>query len=218
MKTLSWADISEDNDQNYAYSEILNFCHSFEIKAAERLDLAHVMMAVAVENMDYQDPMDFKRNLDDDPERARKIRLANFMDFTFEFAGKRLALIQSDDRYLNKKMDQYLISRKDMRVLQSFAGTNNLENADMEKFMNAFGEMKNSLLMQGIPRQSLSKAFVDAAFVFAKMSPLDEYITFCDYISAALNPEPQEEGEGDHEQVMSDMAFLSMQSASASIH
>lgn len=217
MKTISWADISEDNDQNYAYSEIINFCHEFEIKAAERLDLVHVMMSIAVSTMDYEDPMDFKRSLDDEPDRARKIRLANFMDFTFEFAGKRLALIQYEDRYLTKKMDQYLSSRKDMRVLQKFAGTNDLEDADMEKFMNAFEEMKNNLLMQGVPRVSLSKAFVDAAFVFAKMSPLDEYISFCDYISAALNPEAHEESE-DQGEVMSDMAFLSMQSASASIH
>lgn len=217
MKTLSWADISEDNDQNYAFSEIINFCHSFEIKASERLDLAHVMMSVAISSMDYEDPSDFKRSLDEDPERARKIRLANFMDFTFEFAGKRLALVQHDDRYLNKKMDQYLISRKDMRVLQTFAGTNNLEDADMERFMNAFEDMKNGLLMQGVPRVSLSKAFVDASFVFAKMSPLDEYISFCDYISGALNPEPQEDAD-EHGEVMSDMAFLSLQSASASIH
>lgn len=217
MKTLSWAQISEDTDQNYAYSEIVNFCHSFDIKASERLDLAHVMMAVAISTMDYEDPLDFKRDLSEDPNRARQIRLGNFMDFTFEFAGKRLALVQGEDRYLQKKTDEYLISRKDMRVLQAFAGTNDLANADMEHFMNAFEDMKDSLLMQGVPRVSLSKAFVDAAFVFAKMSQLDEYISFCDYISGALSPETAEQIE-EQTELMSDMAFLSMQSASASIH
>lgn len=217
MKTLSWADISEDTDQKYAYSEIVSACHSFDIKASQWLDLSHLMMSIAVSSMDYEDPRDFRCDLSDDPERARKIRLANFMDFTFEFAGKRLALIQGDDRYINKISDQYLVSRKDMRVLQCFAGTNDLEKADMEQLLLMFEDMKDNLLMQGVARLSLAKAFVDAAFVFAKMSPLDEYIAFCDYISAALDPDPQEESES-QDDVMSDMAFLSLQSASASIH
>ncbi|MFP4313851.1 MAG: hypothetical protein ACLFR0_05945 [Alphaproteobacteria bacterium] len=218
MKTLSWSDISEDTDQNYAYSEIINFSHNFEIKAAQRLDLAHLLMAIAVQTMDYEDPWDFKRDLNSDPERARKIRLANFMDFTFEFAGKRLALVQYDDRYLQKKTDQYLLSRKDMRVLQSFAGTNSLEQADLEQMLKALEDMKDSLLMQGVDRLSLSKAFVDASFVFAKMCPLDEYIAYCDYISAALNPEPLEESGADESEIMSDMALMAMPGASASVH
>jgi hypothetical protein len=106
-----------------------------------------------------------------------------------------------------------------MRLLQNFAGTNDLENADMDVFMNAFEGIKDSLLMQGVPRLSLSKAFLDASFVFAKMAPLDEYINYCDYISAALNPEPQSEQDDEEvTQVMSEMAFLSLQTASASVH
>lgn len=217
MKALSWADISSDKEQSHAYSEIVNFCHGFEIKQSERLDLAHVLMAMAVSAMDYTDPKDFSRDLAEDPDRARQIRLGNFMDYTFEFAGKRLALVQSEDAYLKKKMDEYLLSRKDMRVLQCFAGTNELASADMEHFMVSFDGLKDDLLMQGVPRLSLSKAFLDASFVFAKMTPVDEYINFCNYISESLNPKPQEESE-DLGEVMSDMALLTMQSASASIH
>ena len=95
--TLSWAQISEDSDQKYAFSEITNYCHQFELQSSSFFDLSHVMLAVAINAMDYEDPWDHRRDLSEDPMRARKIRLANFMDYTYEFAEKRLALVQDGE-------------------------------------------------------------------------------------------------------------------------
>jgi hypothetical protein len=220
--TLSWAQISEDSDQKYAFNEITNFCHQFELGTASFFDLSHVMLAVAINAMDYDDPWDHKRDLSEDPVRPRKIRLANFMDFTYEFAGKRLALVREGDRYLEQKIKHYQTAKKEMRVLQSFQDANTLKEPDIESFMNAFDDLKDQLLMQGINRASLSKAFLDAGFVFAKQAPLDDYISFCSYISATLNPDAEGESEEEYASEQgdfcSDSVFLNMQAASASIH
>jgi len=220
--TLSWAQISEDTDQKYAFNEITNYCHQFELSKSSFFELSHVMLAVAINAMDYDDPWDHKRDLSEDPMRPRKIRLANFMDFTYEFAGKRLALVQEGDRYLEQKIKNYQTAKKQMRVLQSFQDVNTLKKADVEHFMNALDDLKDQLLMQGVNRASLSKAFLDAGFVFAKQAPLDDYISFCTYISATLNPdaaeEPEEDYKSEQEGFCSESAFLNMQAPSASIH
>ena len=220
--TLSWAQISEDSDQKYAFNEITNYCHKFELESSSYFDLSHVMLAVAINAMDYDDPWDSKRDLAEDPVRPRKIRLANFMDFTYEFAGKRLALVREGDRYLEQKIKHYQTGKKEMRVLQSFQDAQTLKEPDIEYLMNTFDELKDQLLMQGINRASLSKAFLDAGFVFAKHAPLDDYISFCSYISATLNPEAEGEREeecaSEHENFYSESVFLNMQAASASIH
>lgn len=220
--TLSWAQISEDSDQKYAFNEITNYCHQFELGKSGYFELSHVMLAVAINAMDYDDPWDHKRDLSEDPLRPRKIRLANFMDFTYEFAGKRLALVREGDRYLEQKIKNYQTGKKQMRVLQSFQDANTLKEPDIEYFMNAFDDLKDQLLMQGVNRASLSKAFLDAGFVFAKQAPLDDYISFCTYISATLNPDVEEEPAQDYTSEQgsfcSESAFLNMQAASASIH
>lgn len=220
--TLSWAQISEDSDQQYAFNEITSYCHQFELGKSSYFELSHIMLAVAINAMDYDDPWDHKRDLSEDPVRPRKIRLANFMDFTYEFAGKRLALVQEGDRYLEQKIKKYQTG-KEMRVLQSFQDANTLKKPDIEYFMNAFDDLKDQLLMQGINRTSLSKAFLDAGFVFAKQAPLDDYISFCSYISATLNPEPdngtaEEDYTSEQKSFCSDAAFLHMEAGSASIH
>jgi hypothetical protein len=221
--TLSWAQISEDSDQKYALNEITSYCHQFELAKSSYFELSHVMLAVAINAMDYDDPWDHKRDLSEDPVRPRKIRLANFMDYTYEFAGKRLALVQEGDRYLEQKIKNYQTGKKEMRVLQSFQDAQTLKEPDIEYFMNVFDDLKDQLLMQGVNRASLSKAFLDAGFVFAKQAPLDDYISFCTYISATLNPEPagsavEEEYTSGKDSFCSDSVFLHMGSASASIH
>ncbi|MAE51972.1 MAG: hypothetical protein CMH27_09180 [Micavibrio sp.] len=222
--TLSWAQISEDSDQKYAFSEITNYCHQFELQSSSFFDLSHVMLAVAINAMDYEDPWDHRRDLSEDPMRARKIRLANFMDYTYEFAEKRLALVQDGDRYLDQKTDHYNKSKKQMRVLQTFSDAAHTKAADIEYFMGAFDGLKDQLLMEGVDRVSLSKAFLDAGFVFAKQAPLDDYISFCNYISSTLNPDagqaaPEEHLlEHDDQDCYNDAIFLNMEAASASIH
>ena len=220
--TLSWAQISDDSDQKYAFNEITNYCHKFALESASYFELSHVMLAVAINAMDYDDPWDNKRDLAEDPVRPRKIRLANFMDFTYEFAGKRLALVREGDRYLEQKIKIYQTGKKEMRVLHSFQDVTTLKDPDIEHFMNAFDDLKDQLLMQGVNRTSLSKAFLDAGFVFAKQAPLDDYISFCSYISATLNPqsegEVEEEYASEHGSFCSDAVFLNMEAASGSIH
>lgn len=227
---LSWTEIAENPDQNHAFQEIVNQAHQFEVAASDYLGLGHLMISMAMNTMDYEDPQDCSRYLEQDAARDRKIRLANFVDYTCDYTERRLVLLRDGDQYLTRKMEVFAQSRKDMRVLQSFAEASAAKDADIESFMSAFEMLKDQLLIEGVNRKSLSKAFLDAGFVFARQRPLDEYISFCRHVSVTLDPERaktrplapeivyEKEAETPEDKPLSDMAFLQLEAASASIH
>jgi hypothetical protein len=214
--------LADDKDQKRAYQEIVDFCHGFELSTPDYYDLTHVMMAMAIQGMDYDDPRDGLRDIYEDALRARKIRLTNFMDFTFEYAGKRLALAQDEDRYIEDRMKVYLGTKARERRLSALEGTAFAQRPDMEEFLSAFEELQENLLMRGISRLSLAKAFLDACFVMARMCPIEEYESFCSYICVSLDPAPPQQQAGheslDEDEILGKMSLLYMGTASASIH
>ena len=219
MNTLSWTKISEDPNQKFAFHEISAFMSAYAVQPRHRVDMAHLMIAAAMQIMDYKDPSDHFRDLNDDPDRAKKIRLANFMDFAHEFSGKRLALGVTDDIYLQKRVSRFKAAGQKMRMLEEFSeALSEKQNIDIDNLIHALDDMKDNMLMQGVPRLSLSKAFLDLAFVFASQANGDDYLAFCNYMNSALAPEQEDSLFDDEEMPEEALILLHMECASASIH
>ncbi len=221
MKKLSWAQISGDGEQKRAFQKISGFCHEKIDFSTMQSDLPYLMMALAVHTIDYDDPRDGLRDLSEKDGRARKIRLANFLDFTHEFSAKRLAFVGADDQYLESKQKVYRDKNTQTRLIESFADSSAGKiSGDLEAGMAALDNLKDALLIEGVPRQSVAKAFVDMGFMIAQAHPKEQYVEFCDYVRAATHAEPQqvENDSLELDEEQSRLLFLAMDSASLSIH
>lgn len=185
MKTLS--DFISDKDFDYSLNEIFHYSYGIQQDGARPLNIANAMLICAMSIMNYDDPWDVKNDFAEDGQRSKFLRFHNFLDYLSEHTQKRSALIEEGDRYLETKMVVY---KKYAGMTSMFEqGRRAAEEVDAEDILELLTELQDELLLQGIPRLSLAKAFVDTAFVYAHIDEKGIYKTFCQMVIDTLDNE-----------------------------
>lgn len=188
MKNHPQLSLSENKDYTYALEEILHYCYTMEMDGAERAALTLILLGTAFHIVDYTDYLDFTKDLQSDPDKNRLMRLSNFSDYLKDYADKRLALQEDDsDPYLNKTLMKYQATRTTVKVLEG-RGINPEYRGKLsvDDMVSLIGELQENMIIQGLERLSLARAFVDAAFAYAHLAGPEIYQELCLHIQSEM--------------------------------
>lgn len=180
--TLTWAELSQNADQNDAFAKISAFIKSIKIENFSYAEISQVMLAGAFTVVDYEDPRDALMNFNYKDGRARQIRLSNFMDFASEFTQRRTSQSQDDDRYMAQALHDF--ERAEDETCKA-----DIIGNDFEDLVQAVDELSAELLSEGHQRLSLAKAYLDAAFIAAMKDGEHYYNDFAQQVINSLDPE-----------------------------
>ena len=189
MTNLSWTDISVDNDYKYAFTEISHYIYSIENDGAQSIHLACALLERAQSVMNYQDPWDGRENgqWQEDKDFTQLNRLMNFMDTIGEFTDKRLALLKEGDAYMDRKTQDYARAKSSAHIMMNDGlGAHEPDGVDYDVIIELIEALEQDLIVQGIPRMTLAKIFVDCAFVHARKQSVDHFVRFCCDLKSAL--------------------------------
>lgn len=192
MKNLSWTDVAVDRDHNYTSNETFSFMATIEQDGATPVLLACALLERAQSIMDYQDPMEYYRNerketvLETDQEFVQINRLMNFMETISDFTDKRLALLDTGDEYLQRKVEKYSAIKKRAQIDLGFDFTPESEELDYNVVIEYIEGFEQDLIIEGISRLTIAKVFMECAFVFAKTLSKDDFIRFCYDLKVAM--------------------------------
>jgi hypothetical protein len=183
MNIQHWAAVAADKDFEYALSEIFHYSYTVELDGASAATMAYALMVLAHEVIDYDDPWDkardFKCELTGSQTNERSRRIAVMQEWLSSFADKRYQLRHNRDDVLSRRMAEYSRIKNTIRMLESVSEASHGEDIDQGEVEDLLHTLKDDLLLTGVPRMTLARAFAEAAFLYAQMAGSGFYSLFC---------------------------------------
>lgn len=179
MNVQHWAAVAADKDFEYALGEIFHYSYTVELDGASADTMAYALVVLAHEVIDYDDPWDVKRDFTGSGLNQRRNRIKVMQDWLCSFAGKRHELRYGRDELISRRMAEYIRIKNTIRMLESVSDYDNKEDIDQGEVEDLLHTLKDDLLLSGVPRMTLARAFAESAFLYAHMAGSGFYSLFC---------------------------------------
>lgn len=184
MKLLTGSGLTRHKDYQYAIDEILHYSYTMELDGVSRYTLMLCLLEAATHVMGAINHQDYSVDLAQDPQELRDARLDNFAIFAIEFAQKRLALAHENDPFLDKRILKYRAVQTSLRLFEGREIPQGLKRSmPYHEACELVTELEEMLVMQGIARHPLARAFIDTAFTYAALHGRSLYLGLCRHMA-----------------------------------